>query len=253
MNRETNTEYIEIVDMSKDVLNLHLRREPRFYANIAADGNYWRFDNSNTLVTPYRNTGMGTEYDRFNDPATPQNITGYWAKKYLAQDENMAYMPDLRIFPFVALRLADLYLMQAEAWNEYQGPSEKVYDAIDIVRDRAGVLPIRQAWSQYSTAPTEVLNQDGLREAIHRERMIELVFEGHHAWDLRRWKKAHLYLSTPQLGWNVMGTDARSFYNNFEEPSTVWSKVQFIAPRDYFWPISSEETMIANIKQNPGW
>lgn len=253
--REVNAEYVDIINMDRDVINLHLRREPRFYANIAADGTYWEIVNTLVEVEPYKGNGiLGTDYDRFNDPTQPQNITGYWAKKYWTGDDDPAYnIYNRRQRPFVVLRLADLYLIQAEAWNEYSGPSEKVYGAIDKVRDRAGILPIRQAWSSYAITPAEVLNKDGLREAIHRERMIELVFEGQRAWDLRRWKKAHLYLNEPKFGWNVMGENAATFYNNYEGPRVVDNKAKFISPRDYFWPLKSEEIMIANIVQNPGW
>ena len=259
MNRESSAEYTDIVDMRGDVLGLHLRREPRFYANIAGDGLFWISARaldpywSPQVVNPLRgNKLFGTAYDRFNDPANPQNITGYWQKKYLLATDNLKSTPgDGRAF--VVMRMADLYLIQAEAWNEYSGPSEKVYNAIDMVRERAGIPPIRQAWSQFSTSPGDILHREGLIEVIRRERMIELVFEGQRAWDIRRWKTAHLYLNEPKLGWNIMGTDQRAFYNNYDGPKVVDAKPKFVSPRDYFMPIKAEEVMISNIVQNPGW
>lgn len=250
MGRETNTSYTNIVELNEDVLNLHLRREPRFYANIAAAGTCETFNSKLSRIEPFKGQSRGTIADRYNDGTIAQNITGYWSKKFIPTNTSPGYPSQT---PIVLMRMSDLYLMQAEAWNEYSGPSDKVYNAIDKIRNRAGIPPIRQAWQQYSTSPDEIKTKEGLRNAIHQERMIEFVFEGHHCWDLRRWKKAELALNKPHTGWNIMGKDAKTFYNNFEQPIVVSMKAKFISPRDYFWPIKSEEIMISNIVQNPGW
>lgn len=55
------------------------------------------------------------------------------------------------------------------------------------------------------------------------------------------------------LGWNVLGNNAQSFYNNFEGPVVVWDKVKFVAPRDYLFPLKAEEVLISGYVQNPGW
>ncbi len=60
-------------------------------------------------------------------------------------------------------------------------------------------------------------------------------------------------LNKPQYGWNILGKDNRSFYNNFEGPVKVWTKRKFTAPRDYFSPIRSEEILVSGCVQNPGW
>ena len=54
-------------------------------------------------------------------------------------------------------------------------------------------------------------------------------------------------------GWNVTGTTSASFYNNFQGPVVVKSDLRFVAPRDYFWPIRSEEVLTSGCVQNPGW
>lgn len=250
MSREANAEYTDIVELDKDILYLHLRREPRFYANIIADGTYDVFSNKLYKVEPYKGQSRGTQAERFNDGSKPQNITGYWSKKFIDPTYNVGNAGKT---PIMLMRLSDLYLMQAEAWNEYSGPSDKVYDAIDAIRERAGIPAIRKAWAQHSTSPEEIKTQGGLRNAIRQERKIEFVFEGHHCWDLRRWKIAEDVLNKPHKGWNVMKTDAQGFYNDFTLPGVVSAEPKFISPRDYFWPIKSEEIMISNIVQNPGW
>lgn len=92
----------------------------------------------------------------------------------------------------------------------------------------------------------------GLREIIHRETSIELAFEGQRYWDLRRWLEAEV-LDEPLYGWNVVASDAEGFYNNYNGPIVVWSLRSFRSPRDYFYPIDSEEVMRSGIVQNPGW
>ena len=155
--------------------------------------------------------------------------------------------------PFPLMRLAELYLMQAEAWNEYlETPDDRVYDPIDKVRKRAGIPAVREAWEQYSLNPSLVQTKLGMREIIRRETNIELAFEGHRFWNLRRWRIAHEELNTPLYGWNVIGEDAESFYNH-GNPVVVWSKRKFVAPKDYLFPIRSEEVQVSGIVQNPGW
>ena len=118
----------------------------------------------------------------------------------------------------MVIRLADLYLMQAEAWNEVGNNNSKVLNALNIVRERAGLLSVEEAWTQYSSNPTKYQTQEGLRSIIHQERTIEMAFEGNRYWDLKRWKIAHEIHNKPIMGWNVFGTNAREFYRNFTGP-----------------------------------
>ncbi|MDE7073971.1 MAG: RagB/SusD family nutrient uptake outer membrane protein, partial [Odoribacter sp.] len=69
----------------------------------------------------------------------------------------------------------------------------------------------------------------------------------------RRWKTAHEEMNDKLYGWNVLGESATQFYNNFEGPVVVWDKLKFVSPRDYLFPIRSEEVVVSNYVQNPGW
>lgn len=266
MGRENDmTTYEDVIPENTDVLNLHLRREPRFYADIAADRTYWQrgpepvnpWDSpSNLLVEAYAGEPFGTIYSSIMSTA-PQNISGYYCKKGTFSDigtrdyqNDVSSMADM---PLPLIRLAELYLMAAEAWNEYlPAPDKRVYDNIDMVRERAGILPVREAWEQYSTNPVLVTTKEGMRDIIRQEFNIEFAFEGQRFWNLRRWQIAHEELNEPLYGWNVLGKDADSFYNH-GEPVVVWSKRGFSAPRDYFWPIRGEEAQVSGVVQNPGW
>lgn len=255
---ENSSEYNGVV-ANREVISLHLRREPRFYAHIASDGTFWQRGPSNTNdryeINPYKNTLFGTEEDR-HSLEVPINLTGYWVKKLIKNDFqsgsyiNSAHTPGDGA---VIWRLAELYLMQAEAWNEYDGPSRKVHAALDKVRKRAGIPNIEDAWIRYAKNPGMIKSKEGLRAAIHQEYSIEFAFEGKRYFNLTRWLRAATELNKPQFGWNVFGENKESFYNNGDGPTIVWSKRRFNSSRDYLQPIKSDEIQISGNKQNPGW
>ena len=149
------------------------------------------------------------------------------------------------------IRLAELYLNFAEAMNEAYGPSQEVFDAINKVRERAGILTVEEAWSNTFIAktPNKHTTKEGLREIIQQERLIELSFEGHRYDDLRRWKLAEEYLNSPVYGWSVDETSESGYYQIKEVGPRSFS-----SPRDYLHPIkTSELTTNPNLIQNPGW
>ena len=128
-----------------------------------------------------------------------------------------------------------------------------MYDPLDKVRERAGILPVREAWKTFSNSPAKVDTKVGMREIIRHEYSIEFAFEGHRYWDIRRWTIAHQVMNEKQYGWNILGTTFQTFYNNENGPIVVWSKNKFVAPRDYLEPFNAEEILISGMVQNPGW
>ncbi len=257
LGRETNKKYKNIVELDKDVLRLHLRREPRFYAHVAADRCYFQMGTGMpVLVEAYQGEKFGTLQTSLVS-SSPQNLTGYWMKKGSDPTvSNKGYDNAFgQEYACVLMRLAELYLMKAEAWNEYlEAPDqEHVYGPLNEVRRRAGIPDVEEAWLNYGKNPDKVKTKEGMREIIHREWDVEFAFEGRRFWNLRRWLTAEEELNASQYGWNIIGKDARQFYNNFEGPVVVWTKREFIAPRDYLFPIRSEEILISGCVQNPGW
>ncbi|MEI3421488.1 MAG: RagB/SusD family nutrient uptake outer membrane protein [Butyricimonas faecihominis] len=262
LGSESSPVYEGVIPMNTDVVNLHLRREPRFYASIAGDRMYWQRGTNtadkdyNLLVRAHKGEEpWGTQYD-FIVSNSWQNINGYWLKKHLFSWYNtLGYSNNLQGNETAAIiRLAEVYLMQAEAWNEYlDQPDSRVYDPLDKVRERAGILPVREAWGNYSNNPTKVTTKVGMRDIIRQEYGIEFAFEGHRYWDLRRWLTAHQTMNEKQYGWNVIGTTDQAFYNYETGPVVVWSSNKFIAPRDYLDPFDAEEILISGMVQNPGW
>ena len=152
-------------------------------------------------------------------------------------------------FPWPEFRVADLYLLAAECLNEtMESPSSEIYEYVDIVRERAGLEGVVESWAKYSTNPDKPSTKAGMREIIHREREIELAWEGSYFWDIRRWKKGVKEFNRVITGWNVKATEVADYY-------TVTSlQVQKFTYRDYFAPIP-ESDIIKNpqLIQNPGW
>ena len=225
---------------------LNLNREPRFYASLGFDrginrtwGSIWNLKmREGEAHGRVANTG---DY----------LVTGYALKKLVHQDsEGDAYNKTIT-YPWPMMRLSELYLNYAEALNELNGPSLEVYDALNKIRERAGIPSVQDAWSDvaYAATPNKHTSKEGLREIIQQERMIELAFEGHRYYDIRRWKLAEEYFTTPIKGWSVNEETEANYYQ-----VTDVSQRAFNAPRDYLQPISFIElSRNPNLIQNPGW
>ena len=225
---------------------LNLNRESRFYASLGFDrginrtwGSIWSLKMRKAEVHGrIANTG---DY----------LVTGYALKKLVHQDsEGDAYNKAVT-YPWPMARLSELYLNYAEALNEFSGPSPEVYNSLNIIRERAGIPSVEDAWSDATIAatPNKHTSQDGLREIIQQERMIELAFEGHRYYDVRRWKLAEQYFTTPIQGWSVDEDSETNYYQIMDV-----SQRSFSVPRDYLQPISFIElSRNPNLIQNPGW
>lgn len=261
MDKEASPVYRDVVPLNSEVLGLHLRREPRFYAHIAADRTYWQrgqLPKHNLLVEAYQGERFGSQSAQISS-SVRQNMSGYWLKKGTYSDvttKEYTEVVERKEEAVVAVRLAELYLMKAEAWNEYEGPLVEVshvYEPLNEVRRRAGIPSVEDAWNTYAKNPGKIKTKEGMRDIIRQEWSIEFAFEGRRFWNLRRWLIAHEELNTKLYGWNIIGENAQEFYNNFEGPIVVWAKRKFTSPRDYLFPIRSEEVVISGCVQNPGW
>jgi hypothetical protein len=244
-----------LVEEGRNTVYLHFDREPRFYASVAFDkgvyyGTGWyKFNiDRNVKYADYLNLGTGGY-----QAGAAYSATGYSVKKlyglHAIQEANRV---DAGIFfPFPIFRLADLYLMYAEALNEAEGPSNPdVFFYVNKVRRRAGLEDLQYAWDAYTNLPAGYYNdQANMREIIRQERAIELAFEGKRFWDLRRWRKISEFNVPPQ-GWNVVGETPEDFYNVTSLPKIP---LRFTV-KDYFWPIRESDLYInKNLKQNYGW
>ncbi|MCC8424387.1 RagB/SusD family nutrient uptake outer membrane protein [Mucilaginibacter sp. UR6-11] len=231
---------------------LHFDREPRFYADLGFDGGVYygqgRYDDKKSADLFYLE---GKFKQRDGKGKYGYNtITGYNLKKLINFQNTINSSNDYSVvdYPYPIMRLSDLYLLYSEALNEAEGPSPEVNKYIDLVRKRAGLGTVASSWTNFSTNPVKFQSKDGMRDIIHRERLIELAFESQRLWDLRRWKESAKELNNPIKGWDLSQTTAISYYR-----ITVLYNQTFGA-KDYFWPIA-EGNMTANrnLVQNLGW
>lgn len=234
-----------------ETARLNFDREPRFYASLGFDGGIWfkydtesKTDEETFVVEAKMNQNAGAiNYGWANE-------TGYFLKKMVNWQQSFSESSvSYREYPWPEIRLSDVYLMFAEATNEATGPSAEVYAALDKIRERAGLEGVIDSWSKYSSNPAKPTTKEGLREIIRQERLIELAFEGKRFWDLRRWKTAVNHLNQNITGWSISQPISADYYRI----RPIFSQT-FVAPRDYFWPISEAElTVNPSLVQNIGW
>lgn len=140
-------------------------RDPRFYASILYDGAKWK--GITIKHRPGGSEGIQTSGDFTR--------TGYSLKKFMQEDRNHRIRSTQH---WVYIRLAEVYLNYAEALIESNNELGKAVWAINKVRERSKM------------PPRTLASQEELREKVRHERRIELAFEEHRFWDIRRWKIA---------------------------------------------------------------
>jgi hypothetical protein len=227
---------------------LNFNREPRFYADLGFDGAIWYKFDSGSDDTRWHIEAKYKDYAGSSD-AFDYNVTGYYLKKLVNWEQTFGGGSLYKEYAWPEMRLADLYLMYAEALNEVDGPTAEVLKYVDAIRTRAGIAGVAVSWQNFSSNPSKYTTKDGMREIIHRERNIELAFEGKSYWDIRRWKTATQEYNEAVKGWNVFGATEADYY----QIRTLFQQ-RFVGPRDYFWPLN-ETTLIQNpnLVQAPGW
>ncbi|MDP4204542.1 MAG: RagB/SusD family nutrient uptake outer membrane protein [Bacteroidota bacterium] len=240
------------VEPGEETAALNYDREPRYYSSISFDRGAW-FGNGSQEVPIEKPWYIHNRKDEFASifELNMYSYTGMYAKKLVNLNcqvrDGQTYIFEKYAFPII--RLADLYLYYTEALNETKAaPDAEVYSYIDKVRERAGLKGVVESWRNYSVFPDKPSTKSGMREIIQRERLIELAFEGHRYWDLRRWMLAKKYESAPVLGWNVFKNNSLEYYRM----SNLYNRT--FSDRDYFWPIPEDEIVKnTNLVQNLGW
>ena len=177
--------------------------------------------------------------------------TGYYLKKWVnniscKQGETYAHA-------WPVFRYTEILLNAAEAVNEAEGPSA-AYEYINPIRQRAGMPDFSG------------LTKEQLRDRIRNERRIELSFEDHRMWDLRRWKAYEgVTLSNEQAkpryqqllnlyGVKITGADVQGAPTFTYGPAETVNTRVFNTPKNYLFPIPANEVKRApNLSQNPGW
>jgi hypothetical protein len=169
--------------------------------------------------------------------------TGYYMRKFLSEAATWNQQANSNVRrPWILFRYAEILLNYTEALNEAQGPVADVYRYLNEVRRRPGInLPLLVAGSP-------VLNKDQMRTIIQNERRIELSFEGHRFFDVRRWKKGDEFFNKPVTGMRISNNGGTFTYTRFTAEDRVFTD------KHYYYPFSqSDINRQPALVQNLGW
>ena len=214
-----------------DLQDPYTNRDPRFYASILYNGAEWRGKTMETFVDGLSGPGIQDQY------ATSVSMTGYYSRKFINQNNIVAYTIDKANENWILIRYAEVLLNYAEAQLNLGNEDEaKIY--INMVRERAGMPPV-----------PDLETGEELIARYRNERKVELSFEEIHFFDVRRWKTAPNVVGVPVHKMHIVKNDDGTFtYDVQEMEDRAW--------RDAFYhlPIPGDEIQKnSNLEQNSGW
>jgi len=222
-----------------DAKNPYANRDPRLSAYVTYNGMKIALSNAEIITA-----ADGTNNDALNKLNGSSTRTGYYLRKLLRTDISLDPNGTTEEYHYTPrIRYTEMFLLYAEAANEAWGPTGtgshgySAYDVIKALRARAGV------GAENGDAYLESIkgDKDKMRELIRNERRIELSFEGHRFWDLRRWKAD---LNTTAKGMNITG----GAFNVFDVETRNYKDYMYYGPIPY-----SEVLKFSELVQNQGW
>lgn len=217
-------------------------RDPRLKEYIICNGDTYK---ESLIITG----AYGATNDALNMESGYSTRTGYYMKKLLRTDcnPNPTYNTPQKVYS-AYIRYTELYLAYAEAANEAWGPKGKggndysAYDVIKAIRKRARITTDDPYLEECAA------DKDKMRELIRNERRIELCFENHRFYDLRRWKVDMSLLTEPAKGVSIVRAGTELQYDEIEVESRSYKDYMYYGPIPY-----SETLKYDQLKQNKDW
>ena len=235
-------------------------RDPRFYHDIVFDG----FKYLNGSPGQYADLQYCQLYTGGNmRPVANASRTGYFIQKLVPHtcnevDKDYDWGAAFHCYlPY--MRLADIYLMYAEACAAFGGATGKssnfgktAEDAINTLRDRCGAGHV---------APEFVADSHKFMDEVRREREVELSFEGFRFCDLQRWLLLTEAPYNQKFSQEFDRVESADFYKTHDakDAKVANYRRKLILTRNfdakhYWFPLPIKETQISSeFKQNPGW
>lgn len=230
-------------------------RDPRLDATCVLPGSVFmgfRFEtHPDSLTTWDYNTTPPRRVNNLEVTHAYATFSGYQYRKYVADElREFNNKSELNI---MLVRYAEVLLMYAEARIEQGKVDSEVVDAINEVRERAGIEGIEEG-----------LSQEELRYIVRQERKVEFPFEGIRYFDIRRWKIAEKVIPGALYGRPlrhyeagfvpVFDEDGTPHYDAYASKLRQFDTRTFDPKKDYLWPIPQKERDInPNLKQNFGY
>ncbi|GGG89280.1 hypothetical protein GCM10007415_24290 [Parapedobacter pyrenivorans] len=237
--RMTNGKAIDEEGSGYDAQHPYANRDPRFYETILYNGATYRGRALETFVPGGRDSREGP--DNWNT-----SRTGYYLYKFI--DEDMPINNPWNIAglqPWIYFRYAEILLNFAEAANELVGPDAtpagatmSAREALNLIRSRAGVA---------MPAVAEGMSAAAFRTLLRNERQVELAFEEHRFYDVRRWLIAEETGNVPAYGIEITRNG-----NTLAYMRKVALDGRHFLPQHYWLPIPREEILASNnqLQQN---
>lgn len=221
---------------TKNVYNMFVNREPRFYASVLYNGARYKGGSitGDSITVDMTYSGRDGKKNGGED----YSHTGYLVLKGVSPVTNrIANISFER--PFILMRLGEMYLNYAEAVAEYGNNDAEALKYLNLIRKRAGI-------PQYGSAELPAVAGQELVQKIRAERRIELAFESHRWFDVRRWKIVKSVMG--DLHGMDVNKDGNDFYKRVVADNHIWKDAY------YFFPLAQYE-MDRGLKlvQNPGW
>ena len=189
-------------------------------------------------MAPFKGKKVAT-YPEGADASPNPNATktGYYLRKFLNEDVNIQTGGSSSGHVVPLFRLAEIYLNYAEALNECDPTNPDIALYLNKVRNRASLPNV------------SALSQEQMRAVIQHERRVELAFEEHRSWDVRRWKIASSTLGVPLMGVQI---ERKPLGGYTYMPVKVERRL--FQPKMYWYPIPQSEVLkLKQWKQNNGW
>lgn len=226
--------------------NMYVNREPRFYLTVMWNRQWYHQADRETQF-------MSNEPDGGPTHDAPQS--GYLNRKKVSLEQKSRdgihpYRPG------ILYRLGEAYLNYAEALNECDPGNPDILKYLNLIRERAGVPQYGTGTDSNGFQMIPLNGQDEVRQAIYRERRVELCCEdGIRYFDLRRWKKAEDVLDQPMYGMNFSGTKLSDDPN---DQDAYFKRTQYLVRKYerkyYWWPVHQTEVdKDPTIVQAPFW
>ncbi len=219
-------------DSAFDPQNPYVNRDPRFYMTILYDGAPFKGREVETFLPGGRDSREG--------PISSWNATetGYYLRKFIDESVTNPGTSVQGNSPFIFFRYAEILLNYAEA-KYFLGDEATCREYINKVRSRPGV-----------NMPPVTDTGAALLARLQNERKIELSFEEHRWFDIRRWKIAPVIMNT-----DATRIDIRKNLTTGVKTYTVQTMYKRgFTDKNYLVPIPlTEIEKNANLAQNPGY
>lgn len=205
-------------------------RDPRLAATVLYQGVAWN-EKAINVIKGQKDNPNG------NPHAT---TTGYYTRKYIPEVILSNNHGGQNYRNWIFIRYAEILLNYAEALNEAGGSREEVLNTLQPIRNRAGLTALL-------TDRSDLQTKEERRNFIRKERAVELCFEEHRVWDVRRWNVAEKALARPIYGMEVTQQSGQTVYTRKVAQQRVFE------PKMYLYPIPEGEVWKTTIENNPGW